>query len=83
MKRRPRSPKSSGHIPKADNRLYELLKGLYPAHIRPICRAYCTNALAEGQFIPYLIERMLECGLLKPLTELQKRNVFSVLLYQK
>lgn len=66
-----------------DDRLYELLKELYPAHIRPICRMYCTNALAEGSFIPYLIERMLERGMLKPLTELQKKNVFSVLLYQK
>lgn len=66
-----------------DDRLYELLKDLYPAHIRPICRMYCTNALAEGCFIPYLIERMLERGMLKPLTALQKKSVFSVLLYQK
>lgn len=66
-----------------DDRLYELLKELYPAHIRPICRMYCTNALAEGDFVPYLIEKMLERGMLKPLTELQKKSVFSVFLYQK
>lgn len=66
-----------------DDRLYELLKDLYPAHIRPICRMYCTNALAEGDFVPYLIEKMLERGILKPLTELQKKSVFSVFLYQK
>lgn len=66
-----------------DDRLYELLKGLYPAHIRPICRMYCTNALAEASFVPYLIEKMLERGMLKPLTELQKKSVFSVFLYKK
>lgn len=66
-----------------DDRLYELLKDLYPAHIRPICRMYCTNALVEASFVPYLIEKMLERGMLKPLTELQKKSVFSIFLYQK
>lgn len=66
-----------------DDRLYELLKDLYPAHIRPICRMYCTDALVEASFVPYLIEKMLERGMLKPLTELQKKSVFSVFLYQR
>lgn len=64
-----------------DKRMYEYDKDKYPEHIQPIVKFYDTNNLCDGHFISYLIEEMLERGMLKPLTELQKKNVFSVLAF--
>lgn len=64
-----------------DERHYEYQKDKYPEHIHPIVKHYSTSVLSGGHFIPYLIEEMLERGMLKPLTELQKKNVFSVLAF--
>ena len=64
-----------------DKRHYEYQKDKYPEHIHPIVKHYSTSVLSGGHFIPYLIEEMLERGMLKPLTELQKKNVFSVLAF--
>ena len=33
--------------------------------------------------IPYLVEEMLERGMLKPLTDEQKKSVFTVFAYDK
>lgn len=64
-----------------DKRHYELGKSYYPEHILPIFKLYSTNSLSGGNFIPYLIEEMLERGMLKPLTDLQKKSVFTVIAY--
>ncbi|MDE6148958.1 MAG: sigma-70 family RNA polymerase sigma factor [Ruminococcus sp.] len=64
-----------------DKRQYEYEKDKYPPHIRPIVQHYSTNTLSAGHFIPYLIEEMLDRDMLKPLTELQKKSVFSVMTY--
>ena len=52
-----------------DKRRYEIKKDHYPEHIRPIVELYCTDAMSDGLMIPFLIEEMLERGMLKPLTE--------------
>lgn len=64
-----------------DKRSYELGKDHYPEHILPIIQLYNTNSLSGGIMIPYLIEEMLERGMLKPLTDLQKKSVFTAVVY--
>lgn len=64
-----------------DKRNYEYKKDKYPEHIHPIVKHYSTSVLSNGTFIPYLIEEMLGRGMLDPLTELQKKNVFSILAF--
>lgn len=64
-----------------DKDMYEYEKDKYPPHIQPIVRLYNTNNLSGGHFISYLVEEMLNRGMLKPLTDLQKKCVFSIMVY--
>lgn len=64
-----------------DKRRYEHDKEHYPEHMRPLVKLYCKNTLYNGAFVPYLIEKMLEKGILEPLTDIQKKSVFSVFIY--
>ena len=66
-----------------DKRYYELGKDYYPKNILPIFKLYSTNSLSDGHFVPYLIEEMLERGMLKPLTDEQKKSVFTIFAYDK
>lgn len=66
-----------------DQKKYTVQKDQYPAHIQPIIRRYCTDALGFGEIIPYIIEEMLHRDMLQPLTAAQKKAVFSILVYQK
>lgn len=63
---------------KVDERLYEVNKSKYPEHLEKLVRYNNSNAFAWGEFIPYIVERMLEVGMLKPLTQKQKKAVFTV-----
>lgn len=64
-----------------DDKIYELKKKEYPEHIHQIIQCYNRNCLNGGQFVPYLIEEMLNRKMLLPLTELQKKSVFTVFAY--
>ena len=64
-----------------DKRGCESEKEYYPEHIHPIVQLYNTNSLSGGIMIPYIIEEMLERGMLQPLTELQKKSVFTAVVY--
>ena len=64
-----------------DKQKYEATKDHYPEHIHPIIELYSADSLSGGIMIPYLIEEMLERGMLKPLTELQKKSVFTAVVY--
>lgn len=66
-----------------DKRKFAIQKSEHPAHIQPIIRRYCTDALGSGEIISYVIEEMLHRGMLLPLTAVQKKAVFSILVYQK
>lgn len=51
------------------------------AYVEPgekLVRYNNSNAFTWGEFIPYIVERMLEVGMLKPLTQKQKKAVFTV-----
>ncbi|MCH5193780.1 MAG: sigma-70 family RNA polymerase sigma factor [Oscillospiraceae bacterium] len=64
-----------------DKRRYEMKKDQYPEHIQPILQLYCNDAMSDALMIPYIIEEMLERGMLKPLTDLQKKSVFTAVVY--
>ena len=63
---------------KVDERLYEVNKSKYPEHLEKLVRYNNSNAFTWGEFIPYIVEIMLEVGMLKPLTQKQKKAVFTV-----
>lgn len=65
-----------------DRQQYKEQCQYYPEHIRPLAKLYCTDCLNESLFVPYLIETMLEKGILKPLADLQKKSVFSIFVYE-
>ncbi len=71
-----------GYCKDFDKKYYELGKEYYPENILPIFKLYSRNSLSGGQLIPYIIEEMLERGMLKPLTDLQKKSVFTVIAYE-
>lgn len=64
-----------------DKKQFEWHKPHFPEHILPIAKLYCTNCLNDSRFVPYLVEAMLEKEMLQPLTEIQKKSVFSVFDY--
>lgn len=66
-----------------DKRIFAIQKNKHPAHIQPIIQRYCTDTLGSGEIIPYVIEKMLHRGMLQPLSVVQKKAVFSILVYQK
>lgn len=66
-----------------DKRKYEYRKDKYPEHILPIVAFNSAGALNSSIFVPYLIEEMLERGMLAPLTDLQKKNVFTAIAYKE
>ena len=44
-----------------------------------LVREFYTNILGAMIMLPRVIEKLLENGQLMPLTDIQKKNVFSVL----
>lgn len=64
-----------------DEKMYHLEEALYPEHIRPVIRLNNTNLLADGRFVPYLLEELLAQGLLQPLDSVQKKAALSILSY--
>lgn len=63
-----------------DDELFELQKNAYPEHMRRAAKAmYCTNQISSSQLVPRCVEKLLEKGELKPLTDIQRKSVFSIL----
>ena len=66
-----------------DRQAYERSEKYYPEHIKPIVKLYSTGILSDGTFLPYLIEEMIERGMLMPLNDIQKKSVFTVIAYKR
>lgn len=66
-----------------DEQVFDYMKDKYPKHILPIVKSYSTNCLSDGLMVPYVIEEMLERGMLKPLTDLQKKSVLAMIMYRE
>lgn len=63
-----------------DEEAFAAFKNNYPEHMRPVLKSiHCTNVISNPQMIPRAVEKLLEKGLLKPLTDIQRKSAFSVL----
>lgn len=69
-----------GFAKKLDDDIFERIKGDYPEHMLPAAKSiFNTNQLGAAQLIPRCVEKMLANGVLKPLTDVQRKSAFSVL----
>ncbi len=65
---------------KLSEEAFEILKNDYPEHIRPIVKVTrCSGIISQTGVLPRCIERLLENGLLKPLTDVQRKAALAVL----
>ena len=64
-----------------DRRFFEQDAKGFPEHILPIIRFQDVGKIQSGTMIPRLVELMLERGMLKPLTDAQKKVVFTSITY--
>lgn len=79
-KKLPISEEVRAFAEKLDNNVYERIKAAYPEHMRPVAKAvFCTETLGSPQLIPRCVEKLLENGELKPLSDIQRKSAFSVL----
>ncbi len=63
-----------------DKEHFKLMNNSYPEHMLPAARAmFCTNQISSAELIPRCIEKLLEKGELKPLTEIQSKSALSIL----
>lgn len=63
-----------------DEEAFSIMKDDYPEHIRPIIKAaLCTGVISRPGVLPRCIERLLEKGFLKPLTDVQKKAALVIL----
>lgn len=63
-----------------DEEAFSIMKDDYPEHIRPIIKVVlCTGVISRPGVLPRCIERLLEKGLLKPLTDVQKKAALVIL----
>lgn len=63
---------------RTDERFYKANRHKYPKHLEKLVRYNNSNSFTWGENIPFIVERMLEVGMLKPLTDKQKKAVFTV-----
>ncbi len=63
----------------SDKKFIEHNMKYHPEHIRPLVKEWYTNVLGAMTMLPRIIEKLLENGSLEPLTDIQKKSVFSVL----
>ena len=63
---------------RTDERFYKANRHKYPKHLEKLVRYNNSNSFTWGENIPFIVERMLEVRMLKPLTDKQKKAVFTV-----
>ncbi|MCL2386080.1 MAG: hypothetical protein FWC89_00885 [Defluviitaleaceae bacterium] len=66
-----------------DQKLYDLEKQNFPAHLQDILRSWHTNSLAAQDFVTYVLARLQEDKMLSPLTEVQKASVNTIMFCDK
>lgn len=65
---------------KLSEEAFEILKNDYPEHMRPVVKsARCAGIISQVGVLPRCIERLLEKGLLKPLTDVQRKAALAIL----
>ena len=54
-----------------------------PKQVHDIIKLNAADRLGSMKMLPRVIEKLLDLGLLKPITDIQKKSVFSILCLQK
>jgi len=62
-----------------DREVYNLQKSQYPAHMQDLYKAWCTGCMSNQDLVAYVVELLLDDGTLKPLTDVQKHSVNTIL----
>lgn len=62
-----------------DKKFIEFNHKKHPKHMHGLIKEWYTNVLGAMTMLPRVIEKLLESGQLQPLTDIQKKSVFSVL----
>ncbi|MBR4346780.1 MAG: hypothetical protein IKP75_07590 [Oscillospiraceae bacterium] len=62
-----------------DGKFIEFNLKKHPKHMHGLIREFYTNILGAMTMLPRVIEKLLKSGQLEPLTDIQKKSVFSVL----
>ena len=65
-----------------DDVIFEEDKKHFPKHMHEVVKAMSMNHLGAGLMIPRIVEKLLENGELTPLSDIQKKSVFSILFYK-
>ncbi len=66
-----------------DKKFTDFCLNKHPAHMHGLVRAFYTNVLGAMTMLPRVVEKLLESGQLRPLTDIQKKSVFSVLFISR
>jgi RNA polymerase sigma factor (sigma-70 family) len=62
-----------------DEVIYKVEKTQYPPHMQDLCRAWCQNCLSHNEIKTRVLEQLLTDGILKPLTDIQKCSVNTIM----
>lgn len=65
-----------------NEKLYLAEKKRFPERLADMVRFHCS-ILGDGALIPFIIEELLEQGILKPLTDIQRKSVFTIISYNR
>lgn len=63
-----------------DEKLFSINRGKFPERMAELVKFHC-DIFADGTIIPLIIEEMLRSGMLKPLADIQRKNVFTIICY--
>ena len=66
---------------KLSTEIYKISKDYYPAHLKKVVKALYQNCLSFNEMKVCVLERLLEDGTLKPLTDKQKVMVDTIVFY--
>ena len=66
-----------------DEEIYNIDKVLYPKHLQDLCRAANLNSLSSTHIRFYILKQLFEDGVLKSLTENQKKTVNTIMFIEE
>ncbi len=80
QKKLPMSEDLRAFAHKLDSDCFKLMKNAYPEHMLPAAMAInCVNRISSSELVPRCVEKLLEMGELKPLTDIQRKSAYSIL----
>ena len=64
---------------KLSEKIYDITKNYYPAHIKKIAKFATQYSISSNEMKIEVLNHLLEVGVLKPLTDVQKKTVNMIL----